>query len=242
MSKPAKSVVLSLMLGGALRVYGLGAENLWLDEVSTVRRMGLTFRELFFDIGSGTQLPLYFWISKAWCALAGTGESALRCPALVFGLLIIPAVFFLGREVLDETVGAWSAFLVAINPYLIHYSQEARPYTLFALLAVVAWFFLVRSVHSHRRCDLAISLLATLGVLYTHPFGILILPTLLAAVLLFSPGGTGTFKSRDFRWFWRGLELIGLLYLPLLFRLGREMSLKLNGGSDGAWLPHPGWA
>ncbi len=241
MSRPANSVLFSLLLGGALRLYGLGSESLWLDEANTARRLGLTFKELFFDTGSASQLPLYYWMTKAWCTLAGTGEVALRFPALVFGLLAIPAVFFLGRELLDDAVGAWGAFFMAINPYFIHYSQEARPYTLFALLALVAWLFLVRWIRSRKTADLTNSMFATAGVLYTHPFGVLILPTLLAVLLLYSPREGGRLTVPGFRWFWRGLELVGILYLPLLYRVGRELLLKLDGGSAGAWLPDPGW-
>ncbi|MBT8396039.1 MAG: hypothetical protein HKO65_11740 [Gemmatimonadetes bacterium] len=241
MFSPRRIMVFSLVLGGALRSYGLGSESLWVDESSTARRMGLSFVELFFDMGSSSQTPLYFWISKAWCTLAGMGEIALRTPALIFGVALIPAVFVLGRELIDRNVGAWGSFLTAINPYLIHYSQEARPYSLLALLSVVSWWLLIRWMRSGRSADLVLFLTATIGVLYTHPFGILILPTHLAVLLLVYPEVRERLTESDLRWLLRGMELSGLLYLPLLYRMALGFRGKLSGGSVAAWIPDPAW-
>ncbi|MBU1919829.1 hypothetical protein KKG66_03215, partial [bacterium] len=66
--KPSRLMLWILVLGALLRLYGLGTESLWLDEATTARRMGMTYGALFTDSGNGTQLPLYFWISKFWCS------------------------------------------------------------------------------------------------------------------------------------------------------------------------------
>jgi hypothetical protein len=84
-------------------------------------------------------------------------------------------------------------------------------------------------------------MLSTAGVLFTHPFGILLLPTLPLALFLFSPKGEIQIRGPRLRLFLGGLGVVGFIYLPLLYRLLREFGLKLEGGSAGAWLPDPGW-
>ena len=85
MMRPSRMVLWIILLGAVLRLYGLGSESLWLDEATTARRAGMSYTELFSDSGSGTQLPLYFWISKFWCDRAGTGCELGRAASLPCG-------------------------------------------------------------------------------------------------------------------------------------------------------------
>jgi len=239
MTKVGRFLTSSLLLGTALRVVGLGAESLWLDEASTARRAALTYAELFFDTRNGSQLPLYFWISKAWSGIAGTGEVSLRFPALIFGVLLIPMVFLLGRELFGERAAGWAAFFAAINPVLIHYSQDARPYSLYVLLVVGSWFYLIRWIRGGERRHLLGWCISTVGVLYTHPLGVLVLPSHLAGFLLF-PRAIGMEERKPrFKVFLGSMFLVVLPYLPLLFRMQEQIALKMTGGSVAGWIPTP---
>ncbi|MBU0692890.1 glycosyltransferase family 39 protein [bacterium] len=239
--KPSRLMLWILVLGALLRLYGLGTESLWLDEATTARRMGMTYGALFTDSGNGTQLPLYFWISKFWCSLAGTGEFALRFPAAIFGIFGILMVYHLGRKLFTQPAGLWGAFFAAVNPYLIHFSQEARPYTLLALLAMVSWYYMLHLFRDFRMKHAIGYVLSTVAVLCTHPLGFLILLTHLAGLFIFrtAPG------YRSARHNLRQLSITAgvtiLLYLPLVFRLISQFSLKLEGNSVASWIPEPGF-
>ena len=71
MMRASRVMLWILVLGAVLRFYGLGSESLWLDEATTARRAGISYGELFTDAGNGTQMPLYFWVSKGWCNTMG---------------------------------------------------------------------------------------------------------------------------------------------------------------------------
>jgi len=240
MTKAGRLLASSLLLGTALRVVGLGVESLWLDEAFTARRAPLTYADLFFDTGSGSQVPLYFWISKAWCGIAGTGEAALRFPAFVFGILLIPMAFLLGRELFEERAARWGAFFAAINPVLIHYSQDARPYSLYLLLVVCSWFYLIRWIRGGERRHFLGWYLSTVGVLYTHPLGVLVLLSHLAGFLLFPRVIGKEGKEPRFKVFLGSMFLVLVPYLPLLFRMEEQIALKMTGGSVADWIDTPG--
>jgi uncharacterized membrane protein len=229
-----------ILLGAVLRLYGLGSESLWLDEATTARRAGMSYTELFSDSGSGTQLPLYFWISKFWCDRAGTSEFALRFPAALFGILVILMVYHLGRKLFTQAAGVWGAFFTAINPYLIHYSQEARPYTLMALLAMVSWYYMLHLFRDVRIKDMVGFILSTTAILYTHPLGFLILLTHAFGLLIYRRIPEYRTARRNLRPLVSAMGVTLILYLPLVFRMIDQLSAKLSGHGSAVWIPEPG--
>ncbi len=74
---------------------------------------------------------------------------AMRLPSLFCGILCIPAAFWLGRVVRDDTLGLVAAALVAVDPNMVDQSQQARMYTMLALVTMLA---LARAVQLLRSC------------------------------------------------------------------------------------------
>ena len=72
--------------------------------------------------------------------LFGKAEWTIRLVALLAGVMAIPAVFLLCRELTGQArVGLAASWILACMPVHISYSQVARGYTLLVLLALVAW-------------------------------------------------------------------------------------------------------
>jgi hypothetical protein len=75
---------------------------------------------------------LHFWLD-----LAGSSEQGVRSLSLLFALLAIPAGFWAGRVVWGTQKAGWfAAILMAFNPFLAQYAQEARMYAMVAFLAI----------------------------------------------------------------------------------------------------------
>ena len=81
--------------------------------------------------------PLYYVLAWIWSKLFGVGEVGLRSLSALVGTATVPAAFLAARELGSRRGGLIAAGLVAVNPYLVWYSQEARSYALFVLFA--AW-------------------------------------------------------------------------------------------------------
>jgi uncharacterized membrane protein len=95
----------------------------------------------------------------------------LRLPSAIAGVLSLGAIYLLGRRLYGPREGLLSAAIMAVGATAIYYSQEARPYALvmlFAILSTYVWMNLAR------RRDLGLDLetasyvvLAIIG-LYLH--------------------------------------------------------------------------
>lgn len=69
--------------------------------------------------------------------LFGDQPWAIRLPALVAGVLLVPATYLAARLLYDKTPALVAAALVATSSTLIEYSTNARGYTLVALITVL---------------------------------------------------------------------------------------------------------
>ena len=78
--------------------------------------------------------PLYYALAWVWTQVTGTGEFGLRSLSAVAGVATVPVAYLIGLELRGRRAGLMAAALVAVNPMLLWYSQEARAYALLALL------------------------------------------------------------------------------------------------------------
>jgi mannosyltransferase len=153
----------------ALRLYRLDARSLWLDEILTSQPAHLNGPGdvVAWSKAALNQMPLFYmftWFLGHW---SDTGV-ILRLPALVFGTLLVPAVFILGRNLFGTLAGLVAGLLSAVMPFAVWYSQEARAYTLLMLLTTLQMYFAFAAVKRGR----AISWVGLAGFtilnLYTH--------------------------------------------------------------------------
>jgi mannosyltransferase len=148
-------LLLILLLGTVLRLVRLGAESLWYDETVSVYLAGSPFAELIRHTAGDIHPPGYYVLLRGWLLAAGypTGhadpsgmglEFAACFFSLAFGLVLIALVYGLARSIASRRTSLAAAAIVAVSPYNIWYSQEARMYTLAATLGVVGLYALLR--------------------------------------------------------------------------------------------------
>jgi hypothetical protein len=92
-------------------------------------------------------------------------ERALRMPSLVAGVLTILLIGFLGWETGFAWVGIGAAWLLALHPWHIRYSVEARGYSLMLLFIVMSLLALVRALRTQRTWPWVVFALAQAGYL-----------------------------------------------------------------------------
>jgi len=186
MTKYGAALLAISLLGLFLRVYHLGKESLWGDEVWSFIIARADFISIAGAAARDVHPPFYLFILHIWMKLFGTSEFAIRFPSLIFGVLAIPMIYLLGRRLFNEEVGLISALILAISPFNVEYSQEARMYSLLLFLAIVSMYFFVRFlergsnvfVRFLERGSIAVSVgyvLSTTLMLYTHLFGLFVL-------------------------------------------------------------------
>ena len=92
----------------------------------------------------------------------------MRLVSVLAGTAIIPLSFVLGRWTVGVRAGVVAAALVALGPFMIYYSTEARPYALLILLVLLSTLSLLRALSSERsRWWVAYAVFACAAA-YTH--------------------------------------------------------------------------
>ena len=137
-------------LGVAVRFASLGVQSYHHDEVITAARViPGEFEHMLRQVkGSESNPPLYYVLAWGWAKAFGTGEIGLRSLSALFGAATVPVAYLIGRELASRRAGLIAAAIVAVNPMLIWYSQEARSYALLVFFGALSLLFFVRALRS----------------------------------------------------------------------------------------------
>jgi mannosyltransferase len=166
-------LLLILLLSAALRLYKIDAQSLWYDEGNSARIAERSLALIIAGAAGDIHPPLYYLLLKAWRAIFGESEAALRSLSACCGVLSVLFTWLSGRTVANERVGLMAAALVAIAPFAVYYGQEARMYALLALCAAASTWALTGLLRNSRWQRAAIYALATAAGLWTqyaYPF------------------------------------------------------------------------
>ncbi len=160
------------VLAAALRFATIGAQSYHHDEIVTASRI---LRDGFWHamdaVGfSESAPPLYYALAWLWTQVTGTGEAGLRSVSAMAGIATVPVAFMLGAQLSGRRAGLVAAALVAVNPMLVWYSQEARAYALFVLLTALSLLYFLRALERGRRRDFIAWGIASALALATHYF------------------------------------------------------------------------
>jgi hypothetical protein len=161
-------------LGVALRFASLGVQSYHHDEVITAARViPGSFLHMLREVkASESNPPLYYVLAWGWAKAFGTGEVGLRSLSALFGAATVPVAFYAARELTSRRAGLIAAGLVAVNPMLIWYSQEARSYALLVFFGALSLLFFARSLRTREVRDLAFWALASALALCSHYFAV----------------------------------------------------------------------
>ena len=165
MKKGARySVLMLLLLAISLRLFKLGFHNLWFDEATSVFTTlpGFNLARFIADFNP----PLYYLLLKLWVHWTGYSEFMLRFPSIVSNIISIFLLYKIGRKYFDDKVGRLAAFIMAIAPLHLWYSQEVRGYTLYTLLILVMVYFLGLAIEKDHWRDWLIFTTASLMAIF----------------------------------------------------------------------------
>lgn len=137
-------LVLVILLSFGLRLYRLGYRSIWYDEAVSIHLATKDLRGLTLHTAGDIHPPLYYYVLHFWIVAAGASEFSSAFLSLFFGVLIVALAYRLASDLYDKQIGLLTAFLIAISPFNLWYSQEIRMYTLGAFLGVISLYCLVR--------------------------------------------------------------------------------------------------
>jgi hypothetical protein len=122
-------VIVLTVIGVTLRIVG-SDRGLWIDEITT---MGWHIRgpaiDTFLQALNSNNHLLNSLLGRAAVMLFGEHEWALRLPAIIFGTLSIPLLYFGVRRYSGRIEASLATLALAVSYHHVFFSQDARGYS-----------------------------------------------------------------------------------------------------------------
>ncbi|MGH8004707.1 MAG: glycosyltransferase family 39 protein, partial [Limisphaerales bacterium] len=175
--------------------------------------------------------PLYYFLLNLWIKLFGTGEAAVRSLSAVFFIFSLFAIYVLGKTLFDKKAGLLGAFLCMVSPLTIQHAQDARMYSLLALLGTLSTLFFIRLffLKTVKTRDFFLYIIFNVAGTFTHYWFFFVLLSQSAAYFLLFPRAAS--KKFFLGGFLSALPFFALWTPVLLMQLA-------NGGTS--WMDKPG--
>lgn len=237
---------LVLLLAAALRLWRLDRTSLWYDEAASWYQSKDTFADLLSRVATDNYPPLHNVMLWGVMKLGGGSEVMLRLPSALCGILAVWLLYLLGKTLFSRWTGLTAAALLALSPFHLWYSTEARMYAVFAaagLLYLLGLALLLKPGGTRHETG-ATALAATGGTLflYSHvyaPFSIAGTGSALALLTLLRLKGSTPEKRGSLRPLFLALlatALAGAAFLPWLAILMNRARHVVDGGF---WIAYP---
>ncbi|MBN1978304.1 MAG: glycosyltransferase family 39 protein [Anaerolineae bacterium] len=226
-------LLLAVLVALLLRVGTLGRKSLWGDEVATLRIASQSAEDIIMNrtTRSDPHPPLYYLLMHYWTEL-GQSELVVRLPSALAGIAAIPLLYWLVRACSDQWSATTSAWLLAIMPLHIWYSQEARMYALVCTLGMASTLFYALTICRQKPLAWLGWIAATVTGLYTDYSMVLVV---VAQIILLVPSWRIYGTRPAARWpALIALPVALLLSTPTVYTFVRD--LVLAGGKAGYYL------
>lgn len=213
-----------------LRFYRLDHESLWLDEVQSMKQADpfiSSWKQMFLYLSWDQHPPLFYILERCFLTIFRTGndpEFTGRILPAIFGVLSVWAVYLLGKEIFNSTLGLIAAAITCVNYYDLLYSQEIRDYILVFLASALSYVYFIRLIRWQRPRDRWLYTLFAAMTAYSHYYGIFIVASqfFLAGILMVVDKDRKAYGKN----FAISGAVIALLYLPWVPQLMKMGAMK----------------
>src|SRR4051794_40945572 len=215
-----------VLAGAALRFATLSTQSFWLDEAIAINSARLDLGGLIDSLArTEGNPPFYFLLLDGWMRVFGDSEAAVRSLSAVIGTATVVVAFEIGRRLATTRAGLVFAALVAFNPLLVWFSQEARPYMLLVLLSGLSFLYFARALVERPSGRLLAWWAVWSGLAFaTHYFaGLLILPEALWLLHRVRP-------RRPVLYAVAGFAVVPLALIPLVAEQGQVQDYSFVKG------------
>ena len=171
-----------ILIGAIVRFWNLGFQHMTMDEEFTIRfaGLGITAGQLFIQsLSTDFTPPLYYIAAHLSMIVFGATAESIRYPSVIAGILLIPVMYFIGREYKNELFGLLLAGFTTISYSFIYYAKYGRSYSIALLFFSLAFYYFMRLLKGDKHSSIPFGIFALLS-LWTHlytaiPLGVMIL-------------------------------------------------------------------
>jgi uncharacterized membrane protein len=209
-SKETFLFLVIVCIGLALRLIHLNSP-LSFDEVCSwafARR--IPFVHMWNVALSDPTPPLYYAVLHFTMRFLGNTPALMRIPSVVFGMLILPPVYWCMRQSsFRKEDSLYAVLLVAVSSMLVYYSQELRAYSMLAFLGVLSVYLLLRCLKEPTLANNLFYAVTIFIMSCTHHYGLFLIAAQIFCIILY----------RRWKTLLVSLLTSALIALPLFLRI-----------------------
>src|SRR3989338_6051730 len=223
-----------LLIALLVRLWDFTSLALWHDEAFSALLIRMPFSEMMHRIALDVHPPFYYWVLDFWANVFGQSLASLRGFSVFFGVATVLMLYILIRSLTKNTkLALAAAALLAVNPFHIQYSLDARMYTLGTFLIVLTSWLMLRAVRTNKRIYWVLYAVFTAAAALTHYFLLFsIIAQGLFAVIWWLKKYRPLFSLRNLRWSLSYVIVI-ILYSPWLPTFWKQF----NQVQESYWIP-----
>jgi len=218
-----------LAVAAALRVNLLFVRGTWwFDEMFSVHYSLLPWGKAIKYWLLETNPFLYNLVLRGWINIFGQGEMTVRIPSLIFGLITIAFVYYLGQKWISRRAAIVSSLIVSLSGIHLFVSTETRTYALFVFLTALSfyWFINIFVEQKISRWTWPMFFLTQVLLLYSHLTALTVIVIQVLALVYFKADNAARKKLLLTQFF--SLLIWSLWFIPSLLP-------KLNSRSLYGW-------
>jgi hypothetical protein len=211
---PAGGVFLSVLVGISLRFRGLPTQLVFGDEIHALNEASnYGYGYIFTHFGANFPSIPFTLYAKFVAENVGLEECLFRLPSFLCGCATLILLTHMVRRRFTPVTAWMAAGLLAISPYHVYLSREARPYAIVMFLVLAAVHEVSRWSSSGEVGSIALAALFSFGAIYFH----LIAVPVVAALFLYVWGTALAKGSREYkRSAWLGTGILVALCAAFL--------------------------
>jgi mannosyltransferase len=185
---PLFALALITVLATGLRFYKLGEWSFWIDEIFTINHAQQHFGTLELILEhippSRNWVPISVILTAQALNIFGVSEWSARLVSAVIGILTIPILYFPMKKIFGNQVTLIALLLLAVSPWHIFWSQNARFYTSLMLLCTLALLTLYFGIERDRKSYFVVFYLLFYLAFSERMIAILIIPVIVMYLFL----------------------------------------------------------
>ena len=230
----AALLLVLLIVGTALRVYGLAGESAWLDEAFAVGIARLGWSEVLYQTRLDVHPPLYYMLLTGWLALVGDSVWSARLLSVVLSVALLAATALVGARLAGRAAGLTAAALLAVSVFHVEFAQEARMYSMLALLATLSTAGFIALFEDRRRQAMLFYVAVTALMVWTHVYAAFVIGAQGVAILVDLVWRRQAAVDTAARWVWAQVFVVAAV-LPWLPVFVWQMALV----QSNFWIAEP---
>lgn len=240
--------IVIVLVNFLLRVMYVGLDGYWFDEALWVDIAENPVKNIILISAiNDPNPPLYPVILHFWIKLFGHGETGVRMLTVIATSLAGGVLFLLARRFFNFQAAIFVSFLFFTSNELFYYAQEARPYALIILFALLSYYFYLALLEKPAWINAIMLGILNSVLFYLHLLSVFcIIGQVLAFPLLSQHGKAFSFQKPFSEYTYRinlkvlGYYILSWLVFILLFLPWKKRFFELaKPGAFAIWQQKP---